>query len=100
VEDGRQIVVGVNKFQTEESESPVTFRLDHRLERQQVERLRAVRASRSAEESTSALRRLETAARGTENLMPRILECCRTLTTVGEISDVLRTVFGEHRESF
>jgi methylmalonyl-CoA mutase N-terminal domain/subunit len=100
VEEDRQIVVGVNKFRTEESESPVTFRLDPQLEQQQVERLRAVRASRSAEQSASALKRLEKAARGTENLMPRILECCRAFTTVGEISDVLRTVFGEYRESF
>ncbi|HMF79654.1 MAG TPA: methylmalonyl-CoA mutase family protein [Bryobacteraceae bacterium] len=100
VEEGRQIVVGVNKFQTDETESPKTFRLDPRLEQQQVERLRAVRASRSAQDSAAALKGLEAAARGTENLMPRILECCRTLVTVGEISDTLRSVFGEYRESF
>jgi methylmalonyl-CoA mutase N-terminal domain/subunit len=100
VEEGRQVVVGVNKFQVEESGAAGAFRLDAQLEQQQVERLREVRASRPAEDSAGALRRLEIAARGTENLMPRILECCRALTTVGEISDVLRTVFGEYRESF
>jgi methylmalonyl-CoA mutase, N-terminal domain len=100
VEECRQIVVGVNKFQAEEHESPVTFRLDPKLEQQQVERLRAVRASRSADDSASALKRLEAAARGTDNLMPFILKCCQSLCTVGEISEVLRTVFGEYRESF
>ncbi|HEY1949511.1 MAG TPA: methylmalonyl-CoA mutase family protein [Bryobacteraceae bacterium] len=100
VEEDRLIVIGVNKFRMEESESPVTFRLDPRLEQEQVERLRAIRSTRSAEESASALRGLEAAARGTENLLPRILECCRTFTTVGEISDTLRKVFGEYRESF
>jgi methylmalonyl-CoA mutase N-terminal domain/subunit len=100
VEEGRQIVVGMNKFQMEGSGAAGTFRLDPQSEQQQVERLRAVRASRSAEDSMAALRRLEAAARGTENLMPRILECCRMFTTVGEISDVLRKVFGEYRESF
>jgi methylmalonyl-CoA mutase, N-terminal domain len=100
VEEGRQIVVGVNKFQTEELETPKPFRVDPQLEQQQIERVRQVRASRSAEDVKSALDRLETAARGTENLMPCILECCRRLTTVGEISETLRRVFGEYRESF
>jgi methylmalonyl-CoA mutase, N-terminal domain len=48
----------------------------------------------------SALARLENAALGTDNLMPCILECCRRLTTVGEISEALRRVFGEYRETF
>jgi methylmalonyl-CoA mutase N-terminal domain/subunit len=100
IEEGRQIVVGVNKFQAEESETTGTFRIDPSLERQQVERLQAVRASRSTGNVTAALQKLETAARGTENLMPRILECCQTFATVGEISDALRKVFGEYRESF
>ena len=100
VEEGRQIVVGVNKFQTDELETPKPFRIDPELEHQQIERLRQVRASRSAEDVESALRRLENAARGTDNLMPCILECCRNLSTVGEISETLRRVFGEYKESF
>jgi methylmalonyl-CoA mutase N-terminal domain/subunit len=100
IEEGRQIVVGVNKFQTEEADPVKPFRIDPELERRQIERLREVRALRSAQEACSALSRLEAAARSTENLMPRILECCRTMVTVGEISERLRTVFGEYRESF
>jgi methylmalonyl-CoA mutase N-terminal domain/subunit len=62
--------------------------------------VREVRASRAAEATCSALSRLETAARSTENLMPHILECCRAYVTLGEISEALRKVFGEYRESF
>jgi len=100
VEESRQIVVGVNKFQTEEAESLKPFRIDPYIEKRQIERVREVRASRSAGDCCSALSRLENAARGTENLMPRILECCRALATVGEISDALRKVFGEYKEAF
>ncbi len=100
VEEGKQIVVGVNKFQTEEADSPHAFRIDPQMERQQVERLRQVRASRSADDVKMALVSLETAARGTENLLPHILDCCRRFVTVGEISDTLRKVFGEYREAF
>jgi methylmalonyl-CoA mutase N-terminal domain/subunit len=100
VEEGRQIVVGVNKFQSAEPEAPKPFRVDPELERLQVDRLRAVRAGRSETDVTAARGRLEQAARGTENLLPHILECCQSLVTVGEISDTLRRVFGEHRETF
>ncbi|MGC2661612.1 MAG: methylmalonyl-CoA mutase family protein [Bryobacteraceae bacterium] len=100
VEEGREIVVGVNKFQTEEADAPHTFRLDPELEKKQVQRLRDVRASRSPTRASVALERLEAAARGADNLMPRILDCCAALVTVGEISDRLRGVFGEYKEAF
>ncbi len=100
VEEGRQIVVGVNKFQTDEVEPPKPFRIEPELENRQIERLRELRASRSAQVVNSAVARLENAARGSDNLMPFILECCRALVTVGEISNTLRRVFGEYRESF
>ncbi|MBY0375916.1 MAG: methylmalonyl-CoA mutase, partial [Bryobacteraceae bacterium] len=98
VESGEQIVVGVNRFQIPENRSIPIFRLDPALERQQVERLREVRASRSTSEVESRLAALEEAARGTENLMPRIIACCDAWVTVGEISDRLRAVYGEYRE--
>jgi len=100
VEEGRQIVVGVNKFQSAGGEAPPTFRIDPELERQQVKRLRALRAARSNQDVTGALQQLETAARGADNLLPKILAACRALATVGEISDTLRRVFGEYRETF
>ncbi len=100
IEEGRQIVVGVNKFETGETESPHTFRMDPQLESQQIERLRALRASRSLSAVSAALDKLQTAAQGPENLLPQVLACCRAYATVGEISDRLRRVFGEYRESF
>jgi methylmalonyl-CoA mutase N-terminal domain/subunit len=100
VEEQQQIIVGVNKFQSDEVTPLKPFRVDAQLERQQVERLRDVRQSRSPEAVDSALSRLEKAATGAENLMPHILECCRVMATVGEISDTLRNVFGEYRERF
>jgi methylmalonyl-CoA mutase N-terminal domain/subunit len=98
VERGETVVVGVNKFRQEEEASPVAFRMDPALERQQVERLRQMRASRSASEVEASLNALEDAARGTDNLMPRILDACAARVTVGEISDRMRGVFGEYRE--
>jgi len=74
-------------------------RIDEALEGRQVERIRALRLRRDAGVHAEALRRVEDAARGGENLMPRILNAVESYGTVGEIADVLRTVFGEYRES-
>jgi methylmalonyl-CoA mutase, N-terminal domain len=100
IEEGRQIVVGVNKFQSSEPATLKPFKIDSALEKAQVERIRAVRASRSGSEVKQALAALEQTACSTGNLMPHILECCRAFTTVGEISHCLRGVFGEYREHF
>jgi len=61
--------------------------------------VRAVRARRDSAAAESALTKLEEAARGTENLLPRILACVEAYVTVGEIGNRLRTVWGEYRES-
>jgi methylmalonyl-CoA mutase N-terminal domain/subunit len=98
VERGEVVVVGVNRFKQESAEPAIAFRLDPELEKQQVERLRQVRASRSANVVEERLRGLEKAARGTENLMPHIYGCAESYATLGEISDRLRAVFGEYQE--
>ena len=92
------MVVGVNRFQQAEERVVPTFRLDPALERSQVESLREVRAGRSRSAVEEKLAALEQAARGSDNLMPPILEAADVYATVGEISDRLRAVFGEHRE--
>jgi methylmalonyl-CoA mutase N-terminal domain/subunit len=99
VEKGDSIVVGVNRFKQQEKELAGTFRLDPELERQQVERLRDLRASRSAPVLDRHLEALEQAARSSDNLMPHILACAEALGTVGEISDRLRAVFGEYKNT-
>ena len=97
IERKEKIVVGVNRFEQSEPESPKTFHLDPALERQQVERLREMRAGRSASIVVERLNSLEQAARGPDNLMPHILSATEAYATVGEISDRLRVVFGEYR---
>ena len=98
VERGEKIVVGVNRFQQENQQSQSALRIDPGIERQQVERLHEVRASRNQDEVTARLGELESVARGSDNLMPKIVAACEAFATVGEISDRLRKVFGEYRE--
>ncbi len=99
IERGEQVIVGVNRFRTEEPRKIPTFRLDPALERAQLERLRELRAGRDSQTVDQCLKRLEQAARGPENLMPPILEAAARYTTLGEISDRLKSVFGEYREA-
>jgi methylmalonyl-CoA mutase N-terminal domain/subunit len=99
IETQDAVVVGVNRFQIEEEQPVKTLRIDPALEQAQVERLKALRARRDSHATESALSKLEDAARTSENLVPRILECVEVLATVGEISNRLRTVWGEYRET-
>jgi methylmalonyl-CoA mutase N-terminal domain/subunit len=99
VERVEQIVVGMNKFRQDNEQSPPTFRIDPEIERQQVARLRELRASRSAGTAEARLAELEAAARSGDNLMPWIMAACEALCTVGEIADTLRRVFGEYRDA-
>jgi methylmalonyl-CoA mutase N-terminal domain/subunit len=94
-----QVVVGVNRFQTEEGRPIPTLRLDPAIEREQVARLNALRARRDAAKAKAALAEIERRARGSENLMPAILAAVEVYATVGEISDALRRAFGEYQES-
>ena len=99
VERGEQVVVGVNRFQSEEGTAIPTMRIDAEIERSQVARLNALRARRDAAKSRAALAEVERRARGSVNLMPAILAAVEAYATVGEISDALRRVFGEYQES-
>ncbi|HSK73737.1 MAG TPA: methylmalonyl-CoA mutase family protein [Pyrinomonadaceae bacterium] len=99
VEKQTEIVVGVNKFRIDEDEAIPILRVDPLIERNQIERVRAVRARRNAENAENCLAKLEEAARGAENLLPRILEAVESYVTVGEISHRLRKVWGEYREA-
>jgi methylmalonyl-CoA mutase N-terminal domain/subunit len=99
VESQDEIVVGVNRFQvTEETTIPI-LRIDPAIEREQVERLRRVRAERDTAGAMSALDSVEQAARSGENLMPPIIAAVEAYATLGEIADRLRVVFGEYQEA-
>ena len=99
IENQDAIVVGVNRFQTEEERPISTLQINPDLERAQVDRVQAVRDRRDSASVETALDRLEEAARLTENLMPRILECVEAYATVGEISNRLRQIWGEYKET-
>ena len=99
IENQDAIVVGVNRFQTEEERPISTLQINPDLERAQVERVRAVRDRRDSASVETALDRLEEAARLTENLMPHILKSVEAYATVGEISNRLRGIWGEYKET-
>ena len=93
------VVVGVNRFEVEHERAIPIQRIDPDLESKQVERVQALRARRDAEVWKDALAGVEDAARSGANLMPRIIAAVDAYATVGEISDAMRRVFGEYRES-
>ncbi len=97
VESGARVVVGVNKFRSDEGREPTIFRVNTEVARGQVERLRRVRAGRDAAAVATALRRLNDAARGDQNLMPAVLDAVRAYATLGEICGELRQTWGEYR---
>jgi methylmalonyl-CoA mutase N-terminal domain/subunit len=96
VEAGARVVVGVNRFAEEESPPP-SFRHDPAVERERATFLADWRAQRNAWSAAGALKRIEAAARGSENLMPPILDALKARATLGEVCDTLRGVFGVHR---
>src|SRR5208283_1743888 len=99
VETKDQIVVGMNDFVAREERAIPTLHMDAEIERNQVQRLQALRARRDASKTNAALAELERRARSTENLLPAILAAVEVYATVGEISDALRRVYGEYHES-
>jgi methylmalonyl-CoA mutase N-terminal domain/subunit len=100
VESGERVLVGVNRFQEGgRGQELETLRVDPELERAQVERVRSLRARRDPAAWRSALQALEESARGSENLLPAIVDAVMAWATVGEVATCLRRVFGEHREN-
>ena len=99
VDEQRAIVVGVNRFEVEEEKPIPIQRIDPALEPKQVERVRALRARRDVGPWKTALASVQDGARSGANIMPRILAAVEAGATVGEISDAMRRVFGEYKES-
>ncbi|MCR4405666.1 MAG: methylmalonyl-CoA mutase family protein [Anaerolineae bacterium] len=93
-----RVIVGVNDYVMDEPLTIPLLQMDPAGERRQIARLQRVRAERDNQAVTERLAALEKAARGTENLMPFILEAVRAYATLGEIMGVFRKVFGEYRE--
>jgi methylmalonyl-CoA mutase N-terminal domain/subunit len=108
VDSGQRVVVGVNRYEDDLQSGPdeapkgrsriATLQIDPTIEARQVERVRQVRAARNAAAWRDALEAVSSAARGTDNLVPPIVRAVEAHATVGEISDAMRAVFGEHKE--
>lgn len=97
IQTGEKVIVGVNKFQVEEPVFDDIFSVDDTIRKVQVQKLAQLRTERNNEKVNQALDNLEKAAKDSTNLMPYIIQCVEHYTTLGEISDKLRKVFGEYR---
>lgn len=98
IENKDLIIVGVNDYITKEEGKPDILRVNDAVERDQVAALGKIKSERNKEAHAQAIAALKAAARGTDNLMPRIIHCVKNFVSVGEISNAMREVFGEYRE--
>ena len=98
IESGEKVIVGVNKFTTYKEEKIPGFKIDDSIRQLQTEKLTALKNRRSPEKAAACLSAIKAAALGSTNLMPLVINAVENWCTVGEISDVLRSVFGEYRE--
>jgi methylmalonyl-CoA mutase N-terminal domain/subunit len=98
VEANEQVVVGVNAYRSDDPPVPV-MKVDPALEERQAARVKALRARRDGTAARQAVDAVRTAAKGKDNLMPHIVAAVKAEATLGEISDALREVFGEYRET-
>lgn len=96
IESGELIIVGVNKFLTEETVNPEVFRIDDSIRQTQIDKITQLKADRNNDLVVQKLEQLKVAAKGNENLMPYILTAVEEYATLGEIADTLRSVFGEY----
>ncbi len=99
IDSGERVIVGVNKFTSDEPPAINLFEVPESTTQRQLEKLRDVRASRDVPRVEAALAAVKSAAAGSDNLMPPILEAVRAYATVGEICSTLASVFGEYSES-
>jgi methylmalonyl-CoA mutase N-terminal domain/subunit len=99
IEEGKRIIVGVNKFIVEEEETPEILKINPEIEKNQIEFLKKIKAERNNSLVNEKLKSLKEAAQSDANLMPFIIDAVRVYASIGEICNTLREVFGEYRES-
>ena len=99
LERKEKIIVGVNKYRIEEDTSPELLKIDVKMQNEQIKFLNKIRSERDNGKVSQKLSELKNAAYGNGNLMPYILEAVKVYTSVGEICNSLREVFGEYKEN-
>ncbi len=97
VERCEKIIVGVNKFEINETDSTPIFKIDDSIRQVQSEKLQALRAMRNQQQADSNLAALSAAAKDGSNIMPHVITAVENFCTLGEIADTLRTEFGEYK---
>lgn len=97
VENRERIIVGVNEFTTDEKPQMKILQVEPAVEKLQKERLKKLREKRDNKKVETALDKLRGAAEGDENLMPAVVEAVKAYSTIGEMCNALKDVFGEYR---
>jgi methylmalonyl-CoA mutase N-terminal domain/subunit len=97
IEKGEKVIVGVNKFATREEGKTQLLKIDDSIRQVQIEKLKVLRAKRDNEKVAACLATIKQKAGSIENLMPFVIDAVEHLCTLGEISDTLRSVWGEYR---
>jgi methylmalonyl-CoA mutase N-terminal domain/subunit len=99
LDTGATVMVGVNRYVDDAADSTRVFQIDPNVEREQISRVRQLRANRSEREWRASLDAVERAARGGDNLVPAIIAAVESRATLGEVASSLRRVFGEYQET-
>jgi methylmalonyl-CoA mutase N-terminal domain/subunit len=100
IESGDRVIVGVNKYQVDEEPDVELFEVSEEAAQRQRDKVQQVRQQRDEQAVHQALQRVDEAARGSENMMPVILDAVRAYATVGELCETMQNVFGEYTESY
>jgi methylmalonyl-CoA mutase N-terminal domain/subunit len=95
IESGEKIIVGVNKFTIDEAPTNIAFKIDDSIRQVQIEKINTLKQNRDNTKVAACLDAITTAAKGTNNIMPLVVEAVENKATLGEISNALRLVFGE-----
>jgi len=96
IDENKRVIVGVNKYQDAHDVEPALNKIDLEIEQRQVARLKEFKSGRDVIQVDRALSALQRAAEKDENLMPYIITCVKSYTTLGEISNTLGSVFGKY----
>ena len=97
IESKDKIIVGVNEYQSEETNKIPIFKIDARIQEAQIEKIKALKANRDNALANSCLAAITDAANSGNNIMPPVIAAVEAKCTLGEIADVLRNVFGEYK---
>jgi len=98
IDTNKRKIVGVNDYITDDEISIPILKMDEKGEHRQINRLKKLRKERNNQKVEKNLHRLKKAAKGSENLMPYILDCIRSYATLGETCGLLREIYGEYEE--